>query len=120
MPMLSIRRVCVAALAFCAAVALNAPRANAITTPVGAFGAPGIVFPVANSPGNALAPCTLAVAPQVQAGTAGTINQACLGSGLSFIGPSIGQVAAVIGPTIIGPVFLGNSVVAAGNAAAGA
>src|SRR5438309_6690878 len=38
-----------------------------------------------------------------QGGTAGNQPQVCLGSGLSFIGPAVGQVATVIGPTTIGP-----------------
>jgi hypothetical protein len=51
-----------------------------------------------------------------QGTTAGTSPQVCIGSGLSFIGPSIGQVATVIGPTTIGPAQV-NSVVSAGNGA---
>jgi hypothetical protein len=35
----------------------------------------------------------------------GTTNQAC-GPGLTFIGPSVGQVASVVGPTIIGSTVL--------------
>jgi hypothetical protein len=50
-----------------------------------------------------------------QGGTAGTQPQVCMGSGLSFIGPSVGQVATVIGPTTIGPAQV-NAVVSAGNA----
>jgi hypothetical protein len=42
-----------------------------------------------------------------------------MGSGLSFVGPSIGQIATVIGPTIIGPAVVGNSIVSAGNVAVG-
>jgi hypothetical protein len=46
-------------------------------------------------------------------------NQQCLGAGLSFVGPSIGQIATVIGPTIIGPAVVGTSIQSAGNAAVG-
>jgi hypothetical protein len=42
-----------------------------------------------------------------------------VGGGLSFIGPAVGQVASVIGPTIIGPVYIGTSIVSAGAAAGG-
>jgi hypothetical protein len=41
----------------------------------------------------------------------------CQGAGLSFIGPAIGQVATVIGPTIIGPVANVNVAVSAGAVA---
>ncbi|HEY2704980.1 MAG TPA: hypothetical protein VGL20_14940, partial [Candidatus Dormibacteraeota bacterium] len=54
-----------------------------------------------------------------QGATAGTENKVCQGGGLVFIGPSLGQVAAVIGPTIIGPAQVGTAVVSAGNVAAG-
>ena len=49
----------------------------------------------------------------------GTANSVCQGSGLSFIGPSVGQVATVMGPTIIGPADVGTVVVSAGDVAAG-
>jgi hypothetical protein len=50
-------------------------------------------------------------------GTTGTTEpQVCIGSGLSFIGPAVGQVATVIGPTTIGPAQV-NSNVSAGNIA---
>jgi hypothetical protein len=46
-------------------------------------------------------------------------SQHCLGAGLSFTGPAIGQIASVIGPTIISPTVVGASiVVSAGNGAA--
>jgi hypothetical protein len=54
-----------------------------------------------------------------QGGTAGTANVVCLGAGLVFIGPSTGQIATVIGPTIISPGFVGNVVVSAGNGSIG-
>jgi hypothetical protein len=54
-----------------------------------------------------------------QGGTAGTENKICQGSGLVFVGPSVGQIATVIGPTIIGPAVIGTTVVSAGNVAAG-
>jgi hypothetical protein len=52
-------------------------------------------------------------------GTTGTTEpQVCIGSGVSFIAPSVGQVATVIGPTTIGPAQV-NAVVSAGNAGGG-
>jgi hypothetical protein len=45
--------------------------------------------------------------------TAGTT--ACAGPGLTFVGPAIGQVAVVIGPTIIGPAQVGSTIVSAGG-----
>jgi hypothetical protein len=46
-------------------------------------------------------------------------SQQCLGAGLSFVGPAIGQIATVIGPTIIGPANIGTTVVSAGDVVAG-
>ena len=48
-------------------------------------------------------------------GTAGTINKTCQGSGLSFIGPSIGQLASMMGPTVIGPAIVTGVNEAAGS-----
>ncbi|MDQ1514295.1 MAG: hypothetical protein QOE80_125 [Actinomycetota bacterium] len=45
----------------------------------------------------------------------GTNNSVCQGSGLSFIAPSVGQVATVIGPTVIGPATIGNAISSAGD-----
>ena len=54
-----------------------------------------------------------------QGTTAGTVASVCQGAGLAFIGPAIGQVTSVIGPTIIGPAVVGNVVVSGGSGAAG-
>ena len=54
-----------------------------------------------------------------QGATAGTENKICMGGGLVFIGPSVGQVATLIGPTVIGPAQIGSAVVSAGNVVAG-
>ncbi|MDB5064899.1 MAG: hypothetical protein JWM18_1333 [Chloroflexi bacterium] len=53
-----------------------------------------------------------------QGATAGTEAKVCQGSGLSFVGPAVGQVATVIGPTVIGPAQV-SAVVSAGNVGAG-
>jgi hypothetical protein len=48
--------------------------------------------------------------------TGGTENQICQGGGgLVFVGPAVGQVATVVGPTIIGPSQVGTVVVSPGN-----
>jgi len=52
-----------------------------------------------------------------QGGTAGTNAYICAGSGLVFVGPAIGQIASVIGPTIIGPATIGAISVSAGDSA---
>jgi hypothetical protein len=80
-----------------------------------------ICVPVANagasmSPGS---PCATGDTPQQQGPVGGTANSVCQGSGLSFIGPSVGQVATVIGPTVIGPATIGNAIASAGDVAAG-
>jgi hypothetical protein len=51
--------------------------------------------------------------------TGGTENRICQGSGLVFVGPQVGQIATVVGPTIIGPGFVGNAVSSAGSVVAG-
>jgi hypothetical protein len=98
--MIPIRRAVVTSLAI-AALAVGAPVASA--------GA-------ADDPTATLAPCGTTLGPEGQGGTAGTENHVCIGSGVATIGPSIGQIATLVGPTITGgPV--GSVIVAAGNAA---
>jgi hypothetical protein len=70
-------------------------------------------------PTGAIGPCNSVVGPAGQAGTAGTENQVCIGAGAATVGPSVGQIATVAGPTITGPALVGAVVVAAGNAAVG-
>ena len=54
--------------------------------------------------------------PQQQGGTGTNENKTCANQGLVFNGPAIGNLAAVIGSTIIGPANVGDSITAAGNA----
>jgi hypothetical protein len=54
-----------------------------------------------------------------QGGTGGTENKICQGGGLVFVGPAVGQVATVVGPTIIGPSQVGTVVVSRGYVVAG-
>jgi hypothetical protein len=131
--MISIRRPCVAALAAIAALAVGTPVASAITFPTalpslgavplgaGWNGAGTGALPIAAGGNGALAAgaCDTNRVTEGQGGTAGTQNQVCQGSGLSFIGPSIGQIANVMGPTIVGPAVIGTLIVSAGNAAGG-
>jgi hypothetical protein len=51
--------------------------------------------------------------PSTNGPAGGTTNQAC-GSVLSFIGPSVGEIASVVGPTIIGSTVIGQVNVSAG------
>lgn len=53
-----------------------------------------------------------------QGANAGTESKVCQGGGLVFVGPAVGQVATVIGPTVIGPAQV-SAVVSAGSVGAG-
>jgi hypothetical protein len=63
------------------------------------------------------APCSYIQVPIGEAnGNPGTAPiQVCQGIGLSFIGPTIGQIGTVIGPTTIGPAVIGVDGAAMGN-----
>jgi hypothetical protein len=112
---LSIRKLLAAALCICAALAAAAPGANAqVPFP---FPAGGNVGPIGNNPATALGPCSSPSGAEGQGGAGHVENQTCVGAGLSFTGPAIGQIATVIGPTIISPGFAGTVVVSAGSAA---
>jgi hypothetical protein len=109
-----IRRAFLASLAVTVAFVVGAPAAGASPFPVSTIplGLPGA--------GNAVAgPCGRPSGAEGQGSTGEVTNQQCLGAGLSFVGPSIGQIATVIGPTIIGPAVVGTSIQSAGNAAVG-
>jgi hypothetical protein len=101
-------------LAAAAALATAAPEAGAYTFPSLAGDPPvGTIATGATSCGSATG--------QVEQGSFGiTSAQLCNPGGLTFIGPAIGQIASVIGPTIISPAVVGNAiVVSAGNGRAG-
>jgi hypothetical protein len=125
--MMPLRTPLIAALAATAALAVGAPAAgaSAVPIPTALAGFPFAGFPATPIAGlstlgtSAAGPCGAAVANEGQARTGGTSTQACVGAGLSFIGPQIGQVATVIGPTIITPAFVGVSIVSGGNVAIG-
>ena len=111
-----LRRTPVAAALAVAALAVGAPAAGASTWPVSA-GLPSIpaALPL---PGNAAGPCGT-VAQQGQGRVSGNEASVCQGSGLSFVGPSVGQVATVMGPTILSPGYAGTVIVTTGNIAIG-
>jgi hypothetical protein len=111
-----------AAIATVGVLAIGAPGAGAATSfpvPSGFGGLAGFV-PGGVAAGNGIAgafgPCSRPSA-EGQGGTGAADHQVCQGAGLSFIGPAIGQVATVIGPTIIGPVANVNVAVSAGAVA---
>jgi hypothetical protein len=81
-----------------AALAVAAPvsSARAAFPPIGVPGGVG-----QGGQANAPALCVGANAPSGVGDAGATVNQIC-GAGLVFVGPSIGQVATAIGPTIIG------------------
>jgi hypothetical protein len=132
---MSLRRTLVAAIAASAAFAVGTPAAGAAAVPVGQFPIPAVsgvpigvgygAIPASYAPSGYGAttpgPCSSATGnADGEGGTGRTTNLTCQGAGnLSFVGPSIGQVATIIGPTIIGPAFVGNSIVSAGDGGVG-
>jgi hypothetical protein len=124
--MLPLRRSLVAAIAATAALAVGAPAAGASTAPAYHFSMPAAFAQyqarqaaLSIPTGIPAGACTTITGNEGQGRTGGNDNQVCLGAGLSFIGPSTGQIATVIGPTIISPAFVGNVIVSAGNVAVG-
>jgi hypothetical protein len=127
-----VRRILPAALAVGALLGATAPGASASTLPTPTFGLPTGAFPPPgyawSSPpldGNAGAVgsgsggiCGSSSATQGGIGgstAGGTTAQVCLGPGaLSFVGPSIGEVSSIVGPTIIGPANNVNVIQSAG------
>ena len=112
----------VGALAATATLAVGAPAAGASTLPSGQLSTPTAFAPYPGTPIGAALPggaCGNAVVGEALGRTGGNDIEACVGAGLSFIGPSIGQIATVIGPTTISPAVVGGSIVSAGNVAVG-
>jgi hypothetical protein len=115
-----LRTPVVAALAATAALAVGAPAAGAITTPIDPFSIPTAFAGIGGlpAPANVLAgPCGASTI-EGQGRTGGSDAQVCLGAGLSFIGPT-SSISTVVGPTIITPAFVGTSIVSGGNVAIG-
>lgn len=110
------RTIVAAALASTALAGAGASAANAATVPIPSSGMDTNTSgagPVRSGD------CGSSSGAEDQGGTGGTNTYMCLGAGLTFVGPQIGQIASVIGPTIISPGFTGNVVVSAGNGAIG-
>ena len=86
-----------------------APAANA-QVPIG-VGAPGGAAATGS-------PCSLPAGSIAMGPTGAPLEQVCAGVGdLAFIGPSSGQIASVVGPTIIGPAVGVQAVASAGSVA---
>jgi hypothetical protein len=112
-----IRRTPLAAALALVALAVGAPAAGAITWPTFA-GVPSTAPGGLSLPGNASGPCgTISNEGQGRAG--GNEASVCQGAGLAFIGPSVGQLATIIGPTIMSPGFVGTVILTTGNVAVG-
>jgi hypothetical protein len=103
----------VAAIAAIGALAIAAPAASADFPGFTGFpGFPGTAVGGVGSATGILGPCSRTTT-EGQGATGTADPQAC--GVLAFIGPSVGQIASVIGPTIIGPAVIGSSVVSAGH-----
>lgn len=71
---------------------------------------------VAQNGQSAAGPCGQSVGSFQGMGRAGGIDAfTCQGAGLSFVGPAVGQVSSVVGPTIMSPGFIGTTIVTSGN-----
>jgi hypothetical protein len=110
------RRHLLAVVAATGALAIVAPvsGASAQITPFGFTPGGGIGGPTTGiAPSVCPAPASASIGP-----AGGTTGLAC-GDVLAFIGPAIGQVSNVVGPTIIGATILAPVTVSSGSAAAG-
>jgi hypothetical protein len=120
--MTPIRTSLVAALAVAAVLAVVAPAASASTAPTRQFSIPTAFARYQTTPVSLSIPtgipagsCTTPSGIEGQGRVGGNDIYSCIGAGLSFIGPSLGQISTVIGPTIISPGFAGNVIVSGGN-----
>lgn len=104
-----VRRLLLAISAAVAGLGVAAPVPDA-----GAALLPGGI--VQGGQANAPALCQDANAPSGIGDAGATVNQVC-GAVLVFVGPSTGQLAATIGPTIIGSTVLAPITVSAGPVA---
>jgi hypothetical protein len=96
-----------------AALAVGVPAAGAITWPTFA-GVPPVAPGDLSLPGDAAGPCgTISNEGVGRAG--GNEASICQGAGLAFIGPSVGAVATIMGPTIMSPGFVGTIIQSTGN-----
>jgi hypothetical protein len=109
-----LRRTPIALAAAIAALAVGVPAAGAITWPTTFAGLPPVAPSGLSLPGNAAGPCgTISNEGVGRAG--GNEASVCQGAGLAFIGPSVGAVATIVGPTIMSPGFVGTVIQSTGN-----
>jgi hypothetical protein len=104
---LRLMKALLAALALCGVLAGVPQAASAQGVP--SFPAGGGIGVGVPSAGLGASPCGTAVA----GGQGSPSAPAVCAGGLSFVGPTIGQIASVIGPTIISPAVVGTSVIVA-------
>jgi hypothetical protein len=122
-PMMRLRKPLIVALAATAALAVAAPAAHASAVPAYHFpmptafagfqGTPVALPTPVDLPGGEA--CSTPTGVEGQGRTGGNDIYSCMGAGLSFVGPAIGLVSTVIGPTIISPGFAGSVIVSGGN-----
>ena len=118
-----VRRVSFPAVAVIAALAVGAPAAGASAFPAGVIptwldgtAAAGVTLPGGGNSAVASGACGgTSTAGQGQNNTGGTTSLHCLGGGLSYTGPAIGQIATVTGPTITSPAVVGTAIVVSGG-----
>jgi hypothetical protein len=104
-------RSLLAVLAVAGMLAAAPQAANAQAVPGGGGGI-GVGVPDA---GVGTSPCGTAVA----GGQGSPSGPAVCAGGMTFVGPTTGQIAAVIGPTIISPAVVGNTIIVASGANVG-
>ena len=74
------------------------------------------VLPTAGISVGTASPCAPTVTGQIGGSPGTPVISVCLAPGaLSFVGPSIGQIAPAIGPTIIGPTVIGQQITNSGT-----
>jgi hypothetical protein len=92
----------------------------AVAAAIAGIAVMGAATPLADAQVIPTAPCSYVQVPTGPAGNPGTAPiQVCQGAGLSFVGPVIGQLGSVVGPTTIGPAVIGVTAAAAGNVGVG-
>jgi hypothetical protein len=124
--MMRLRKPFIVALAAAAALVVAAPAAHASPAPAYHFSMPtgfagfrgmpvALPTPVDLPVGGAAEACETPSGVEGQGRTGGNDIYTCIGAGLSFVGPSIGLISTVMGPTIISPGFAGSVIVSGGN-----
>ena len=92
--------------------ALAAGAVAALPQPAGAEWGGGGVGVGVPSNGLGASPCGTGVA----GGQGSPAAPAVCAGGLSFVGPTIGQISSIVGPTIISPAVVGNNIISASGA----